>query len=406
MNKKKQKLAFRIATLITCAVFLVLSLLFAVASLILNRSNSNSENSYIVSSEEQDESSTEALENASQVFGESSVNIDEVVSKEPSSEPSSDDIVEELHHDFIHNIYGHTFIYGDSGFEQFNYGENALNRYINGLNALSEYFPENTKVYNITVPISTTYVSIPREIYTQHDFYNKSQGTFVSKVVSGLDPKITNIPIVEKLQERYDNGEYLFFRTDNNWTPLAAYTAYAEFCNAKGLNAYAISGFPKTEQGDFLGRFYFATKDENMKGNPDILSYFSTVPSVSTSLTVYDNGSKYTNYNLCGNKVDVESGYGVFVGIDAGRYEINSTANGGNLLIIGDSSVYPVLPFLASHYSKIDFINPANFDLTVSEFLQNRQYDDVITMCYTTNATAGDYMPAFNTFIEASNENE
>ena len=310
------------------------------------------------------------------------------------------------HVDFVHNIYGHTFIYGDSGFEQFNYGENALNRYINGLNALSGFFAENTSIYNITVPISTTYASIPREIYTQHDFYNKSQGTFVSKVVAGLNSKITNIPIVEKLQERYDNGEYLFFRTDNNWTPLAGYTAYAEFCEVKGMNAYAISGFPMKDAGDYLGRFYFATQDVNMKSNPDNLSYYATVPSVSTSLTVYDNGSKYTNYSLCGNKVDVENGYDVFLGVDAGRYEINTTASGGNLLIIGDTSVYPVLSFFASHYSKIDFINPLSFDTTISEFLKNRQYDDVITMCYTTNATAGDYMPAFNKFVEVINENE
>ncbi len=407
MNKDKKKLARSIATLITSAIFLIISLLFVVASLIMyNNDTIDNQSDVGINADVEINSSIDTLENSSEVILSSEVPEENQSSIVESSEESSEAEEVILNHDFIHNKYGHTFVYGDSGFEQFNYGEKALKRYVDGLNSLSELFPKETKVYNITVPISTTYASIPREIYVQHDFYNKEQGTFVSTVEASLNENITNIPIVSKLRERYDNGEYIFFRTDNNWTPLAAYTAYAEFCEAVGLNAYAITSFPTVEVGDFLGRFYFATQDENMKKNPDKFTCYSTVPSVNTSLTVYNGEAKYTNYNLCDNKVDINNAYDIFVGTTAGRYEINTTVNGGNLLLIGDSSIYPMLPFLASHYGKIDVINPNVFESSLSEFLQNRQYDNVITMCYTTNATAGDNKPACNNCIEVTIGNE
>lgn len=401
MNRNKDKIHFRIASIISLSLILIISLIFACASFALNQINNNAPSDSLSENSNLESTGVSAISSEASEIADT---VTEIINEETSvdSEVSLPEI-QEPKHCFIQNKYGYTFIYGDSGFEQFNYGSTTLNTYINSLIAFSEHFSKETPIYNITVPVSTTFVDIPSDIKNEHDFHNKSQSTFVELVGEGIKDNITNLSIVDEIQERYNNGEYLFYRTDRNWTPSASYTAYSSFCEAAGLNQYAISIFPEKVHGDYLGWFHFATQDKDMASNPDKLIYYSPIPSVKTVLTVYDGGMKLNNYKLCQNSVDIEDAYDIFVGTTAGRYEIVSTTMGGNLLIVGDSSVFPMLPFLVSHYGKIDVINPVYFNTPLSEYLENRHYDQVITMCYTTNATAGDFMPSFSKFIEENN---
>ena len=52
-----------------------------------------------------------------------------------------------------------------------------------------------------------------------------------------------------------------------------------------------------------------------------------------------------------------------------------------------------------SHYSKIDYINPELYGGNLQDFLAVREYDDVLTICYSVNAVSGDYLPALNEII-------
>ncbi len=302
----------------------------------------------------------------------------------------------EIYHGFIKNRFGITYVYGDSGFEQFSYKMTALDRYINSFNYIAEIVPARTRLFNITVPVSSTFASIPYEIYTQDGFYNKSQSTFVSTVGAGINQRFTNIPIVEVLKEHYDNGEYVFFRTDRNWTSLAAYYSYVEFCNSANIIPYELEELSKNDVTDYLGSFYNATKVDEMENNPDRLVVYKGPDDIKTSMTVYDSGLVIKSYNLCENSVGIMDAYNYYLGIDAGRYEIGTTANGGSLLVIGDASVHPMLPLLACHYTKIDYINPMEYKGSLSDFIASHSYDDILTMCYSTNAINGDYIPTLN----------
>lgn len=318
-------------------------------------------------------------------------------------------------HGWVINNLGYTYFYDNSGYEQFNYKNTALERYVNSLNGLASAMPSNTKIYNITVPVSGSFADIPRDVYVNDNFYNASQSAFVSTVGAKIDQRIINVPIVTVLEEQYDNGEIVFFRTDKNWTSLGAYFAYREFCISAGLQPYELADFNSTEIGDYLGSFYNAialsgnaddTEFANiLSKSPDNMLVYSTVDDVKTSLTVYSSGLIYDNYRLCDNAVSVNNAYNVFFGMDAERYEVNTTASGGQLLIIGDSSAYPLVPFLASHYRKIDIINPSKYNSTLNEFLSQRSYDACLTMCYSTNAVSGEYVPKFN-IITGVNQNE
>lgn len=386
MNAKGKITKEKIA-LITSAVTLIITLVLVFVSYAMRNRESQFEASY--------EDSVNSVPESQEVSVlESSLSVSEVFNE--ISDTVSDESVTEIPHGWVINELGYTYVYGDCGYEQFNYKSTALNRYANALNNVANALPEKTRLFNITVPVSSTFASIPREIYTKDNFYNQAQSAFVSTVYSKTQERVIGVPIVSKLEEEYDNGEYVFFRTDKNWTQIGAYYAYAAYCESADIIPFALHNFPQKEVGDFLGSFYNATASKEMADNPDKLVCCSTIPSVKTALTIYDKGIVYTDYALCENKVDYKNAYNVFLGRNAARYELSTTATGGSLLIIGDSSAYPMLPFLAAHYSKIELINPTLIDTTLNEYLSNRQFDDCIVMCYSTSAISGDFVPELN----------
>ena len=413
MEQTKFSFTRKTITIASLSAILITSLILAIVSFAIRRlpddKNENSDMSTVtnISGETSIGNVENSFENVNEDVDYSDAFAESTLSSENSFDNSTEEsnVGDEISHGWIINEFGYTYVYNNCGFEQFNFKSSALERYINSFNNLVEVLPEQTRIFNITVPVSSTFASIPREIYTNDNFYNQSQSAFVSTVASKNNERIIDISIVSLLQEHYDNDEYLFFKTDKNWTSLAAYYAYGAFCEKAEFDSFAIENYVKKDMGDYLGSFYNATKLSSMYESPDNLVCFSTLPTVKTSLTVYDGELVYSDYALCDNKVSLYTGYNVFLGRSAARYEISTTSKGGSLLIIGDTSAHPMIPFLATHYSKIDIIDPRKFDKPLNEFLAEHEYDDCITMCYSTNAVSGEYIPAFNTFI-GDNNNE
>lgn len=389
-NESLQRILIAISIAIVI-IALIFTMIFALRSENIDNNSSESSNSDTDSSAQEGlDSSIESLDtsDASSVFGEISDDSEAV-----------DDIPIEPFHGWIINDYGYTYIYDNCGYEQFNYKTTALNRYVNSINKLAEVLPIDIRLFSITVPVSSTFVSIPKDVYVADNFYNQSQSAFVSTVNSKLNERVYTVPIVELLEAEYDKGEPIFFKTDKNWTSLGAYHAYSLFCQNGSLNAYSLESFNKEDIGPFLGSFYTATELETMFEHPDDFIVYSTLPTVKTALSVIDNGLVYSNYSLCENPVSLTTGYSCYVGRAAEKYELSTNTDGGTLLIIGDSSAYPLIPFLASHYSKIDLIDPIKCNDRLQSVLSTKDYDDCIMICYSTNAVSGEFVPELNKFL-------
>ena len=372
----------------------VIVLLIVTIVLMTINNKSDFQNDYTQSIE-----SGESFEASVEISVETSSEVTDVFNESVESVEDSD----EIFHGWIINEYGYTYIYDNSGYEQFNYKASALNRYVNSINSLSEALPKTTRFFNITVPVSSTFVSIPKEIYANDNFYNQSQSAFVSTVESKLNSKVLSVSIVNELEEMYDNGDYVFYRTDKNWTSLAAHRAYLKFCESASLNGFAITSFNKINVGLYLGSFYNATQFAPMFENPDEMICYSTIPTIKASLSVINNGIVYNNYELCNNPVSLTTGYNFYLGTAAQKYEISTNSDGGSLLIISDSSSYPMISFLASHYSKIDVIDPMKCSDSLDTILSSKDYDDCILMCYSTNAISGEFIPELNKLIGGTN---
>lgn len=398
----KSKITKRFVYAVTSLTVLIFIIIFTVITFAIRYQNEASDETDINHNTEPNNYNSDVKEESSSelstsIFDTTSEDISDIIAEDFSVVSSiEEDIVEDFEHGWIINEFGYTYVYNGCGYEQFNYKTSALNRYANALNGFVDLLPESTKIFSITVPVSSTFANIPKEIYVEDNFYNQAQSTFVSTLSTLTNQRITHVTIVDVLESSYDNGDYVYYRTDKNWTANGAYLAYTKFCESADISALPIGSFLKNTSHGYLGSFYNATKLENMKNAADEFIYYLPNHSVKSSLTVYDNGLIYNNYSVCGNKINPYSPQNVFLGRDAERYEINTINDGESLLIVGDESVYPIIPFLMSHYKHIDIINPYKFETPFEEFLKNRSYDQCLLMCYSTNSVSGDYIPTLN----------
>ena len=406
MEKEKIKITRGFVLTVSAFAILAFILFFAIITLAI-KSQNDSDESFEESLFDYTEINSELqIDTVSDLIDESIEDFVDV-SADSNAPDISDvsDIVEEIdeiEHGWFINEFGYTYVYNGCGYVQFNYKASALERYVKTLNNFSSIVPTDTRIYSITVPVVTTFADIPREIYVEDNFYNQAQSTFVATVASKTDERIIHVPIVDSLEHGYDNNDYVYYKTDKNWTANGAYLAYVEFCKYADLEALPISSFEKNTVQDFLGSFYQATKLNAMKNSPDEYVFYSPVNSVKTALTIYDNGMVYTNYSVCGNKINPNAPHYVILGRDAERYEINTTTTGGSLLIVGDESVSAMVPFLLSHYNRIEIINPDRFKTSFEDYFDNRSYDDCLLMYYSTNSISGDCIPTLNSLTGAT----
>lgn len=330
----------------------------------------------------------------SAAFSESSAVIGEAESSHTGTE------IRDPEHGWVINSYGYTYLYNGHGYRQFSYGRAAFDRYINTVSQFCTRVNGSTRIFNLPAPISTTFADIPREIYVADNFFNHPQSSFVANTADELAGKAITVDIVGDIEKLLDSQRQVYYNTDSNWTPLAAFCAYEAYCAAAGFDALPFSAFGCSEYGEFLGDFYTATKSESLAENADRFYCLTPPPSVTTELNVYASGKMRSGYSLCGNSFSAGDPFGVYFGVKAARYEILSSAEGGkSLLVIGDTSCRPMIPLLAAHYSRIDYIDPVGFGEDLAEFAAKRTYDDILISMYTVNAVSGAEIPAFAQLI-------
>lgn len=394
------------AILITLVVVVVIALLILAAILLLPDKTSGTVSADQTSSDQINIIVSDVPDDISETSGDVSlpdlsnepINTTSDISDVSSADTVSDDTSEseEVVHGWVINDLGYTYIYGNCGYEQINATENTMKRYANAVNSFVSALPDNIKVYSMLAPTSVEFADIPREIYTADNFYNSSQKNTILAINEKLDKDITPINIYDTLNSHSE--EYLFFRTDINWTSLAAYYAYCDFASAAGFSSVNLLDYEKQTYDGFLGRFYTATNEEALSKTPDKIEYYLTDTNNSCKLTIKNKGVTYSNYGIVGNSVSSKSnGYNVFLGMNAGYYKITTgKAEKDKLLIISDTSAAAFVPYLVSNYSEIHYINPNLYDGKISEFFNGNNINEILLLNYTTTSTRPEYASALS----------
>ena len=169
-----------------------------------------------------------------------------------------------------------------------------------------------------------------------------------------VDENVNYLDLVPSYRDRYESGEYVYYRTDHHWTTLGAYYAYCDILKAFGMENDIISAeeFQKeTVSKDFWGTFASA-------------SGFHFVPPDTVELWLLGNeedflvtadgrvldGGLYNRMHLEGNDK-----YSVF--LDGTHDVVTVTKKDGQdrptLAIFKDSFTNSVAPFLAQHFDLV-----------------------------------------------------
>lgn len=177
----------------------------------------------------------------------------------------------------------------------------------------------------------------------QDEVWETIDNTLSSRGVSYIDLR-------SELKDHFDDGEYVYYKTDHHWTTLGAYYAYEKTAREMGIDPAPISSFRRETVSDsFYGTTWSASGAKWIK--PDTVEFFR-----------YDGDENFLTdrgYGQDGQR-DVINGlyqtsflnekdkYSSFIGGNAGRIDITADGEGREkILVVRDSFFNSTAPFFA-----------------------------------------------------------
>ena len=294
---------------------------------------------------------------------------------EPEEEPLPEAAQIDVPEKADYNSHG-IIISGTRAMETFGYYDSMLESYASIVNKMSEAVPE-VKVYSIVVPTAGEFYS-PVEYHTGMH----SQKDAISKLYSYLSPEVSPVDAYTYVAAKAD--EYVYFRTDHHWTARGAYQGYLGFCRAAELEAVPLESFPTEVVSDsFVGSMYRYTKRQIIKDNPDYVEvFYQPEPESCKGYTSASMGYSY-DVDMISNTEKTTNKYLAFLGGDHPLLHIvTMNKNGRRLLVFKDSFGNALIPFLTNHYEEVYVVDPRSATLTVSEFCQQHEINDILMENY------------------------
>ena len=188
-----------------------------------------------------------------------------------------------------------------------------------------------------------------------------------------------NVDIYGKLEEH--SGEYIYYRTDHHWTTLGAYYGFSALAESMGLDCPDISeyGGRETVSEDFYGTSWSSSGFSWVE--PDSMEIFVTEPE-GLEITNYPQGSPVEGQLYDWSRLEVKDKYSFFYGGNTPLLEIETGVEGApSLLILRDSYMDSLSPFLLEGYSRIHILDLRYYRASLSDYIAQNGFDDVL-VCY------------------------
>lgn len=188
-----------------------------------------------------------------------------------------------------------------------------------------------------------------------------------------------NVDIYGKLEEH--SGEYIYYRTDHHWTTLGAYYGFSALAESMGLDCPDISeyGGRETVSEDFYGTSWSSSGFSWVE--PDSMEIFVTEPE-GLEITNYPQGSPVEGQLYDWSRLEVKDKYSFFYGGNTPLLEIETGVEGApSLLILRDSYMDSLSPFLLESYSRIHILDLRYYRASLSDYIAQNGFDDVL-VCY------------------------
>ena len=293
---------------------------------------------------------------------------------------------------------GAILIAGNSAYEYYSFSNSLAPRFINSVSNIKNASGNKSNVYTLIVPTS---IDIELNDAIRKDINSSDQ----KKALEFFNSSFKNTTAVTGIYENLRNHrtEYLYFRTDHHWTALGAYYAYEQFIYTKGVDPVSLDKYKILSFDGFLGSFYASTEQSPaLAKTPDTVIAYEPFNNVKFKITPKDG--KTFNWDVVADASSYAPNmkYTAFIGADQPYSVIENLdkADGETCLVIKDSFGNAFIPFLIPHYKTIHIIDPRYYDVTLSEFSDKKQIDDIIFISNISTTRNEIFIGAMEKFIK------
>ncbi|MGG1662361.1 DHHW family protein [Brevibacillus sp. NRS-1366] len=262
---------------------------------------------------------------------------------------------------------------------------------------------ESFFVFNPSRTISLMHLYPP---YLQTDAYDRSRDYFLSK----LDKNINVVDVRSKF-DTFTNAELedLYLETDHHWNIKGAFLAYQEMIRQLSDKSAHFKGEPMSlseirvstfANGSFDGsynrqsNFAIDTQkaDRTMIYEPEVPFTFQKFEVINGdgSQTIRDFSDFY-GYKRGQNPVS----YGTFFGGDRRKitYENPKAGNQLNVLLLKDSFMNPITPYLAQSFNRLTVYDNRYYpEFSLKKILSSEHYDILIIALHDDNLYSQNYV--------------
>ncbi len=174
-------------------------------------------------------------------------------------------------------------------------------------------------------------------------------------------------------------SEPIFYRTDHHWTTLGAYYGYTAVAEAMGLTPIPLSDYQeRIVSRDFYGTAYSSSGFSWIE--PDSISAY--VPQDGVNVTNYPEGAAQDGAMYVETFLDAKDKYKFFYGGNTPLLTIETrNADAPSLLILRDSYMDAMSPFLTAHFSKIHVIDLRYYKTSLRAYIEENSIDNIL-ICY------------------------
>lgn len=199
--------------------------------------------------------------------------------------------------------------------------------------------------------------------------YSGDELAAISDSYSSMPSDVITVDISTVLAAHGD--EYLFFRTDSEWTSIAAYYAASTFCEAAGIQPPDISAYREFRFIDYVGTLRTMDSSKSLRVVPDHVAYHLSDGMINEqTITARISSGEYITYRSP-TVSQARMGVDIFVGGYFSHSIIEGSADNGKvLMIVGDDYAKAFSTWMVPCCEKIVLVNPRYFAGTDSEFMR------------------------------------
>ena len=173
-------------------------------------------------------------------------------------------------------------------------------------------------------------------------------------------------------------GEPVYYRTDHHWTTLGAYYGYTALAEAMGFAPVPLSAYrEQVVTEEFYGTAWSSSGFSWVA--PDRISTY--VEPGDAIVFTYPAGSPEPGIVYDEGWLSQTDKYSYFFGGNTPLLKIRTGNSGPKLLVLRDSYLDSLCPYLFPHFSEIAVLDLRYYKSSLKEFMNAEGFDEIL-VCY------------------------